>query len=241
MNLYSTMSVRIQHIKRKDNIAPEVPYTDVLEFLTMQREFVQGYSGLIADILKKAFIDSQTSTAFEWTERDQIINGMAYFPQLLVEGKDLVMTLTKQKGETWCTEISVLMSNYVTTACRTHARAHMQWPVGPWTNFDDMYLKGMQQEMITTMYESLRLFDLVYNQSFVDIWTDDHIVSHTFTAEKWREMQLALAMGTHDRLGKNSAVYQQGIMSTDMLAFVVELATLCQAAGTMTTLHAVFV
>ena len=242
MNIYNPIAARVTHFKQGQNNAPEVPYHDVAEFLELQREFVRQYTWLITDVLDEQFHpllepEPPASDALIWTDRDQIINGMAYFPRLVTQGQQYVHDMTKKLGIEWCESVAVLMSNYITLACRSHARCLMQWPVSP---REDMFKNALQQEMVTTMYESLRLLDHLYEQSFVDIWTVDNIVSHTFTARQWRIMQEAFLMGTQKRLGVKSALSKHGIIPDDVIQMIFNLTTQCTALQNAAVAYAVF-
>ena len=77
--------------------------------------------------------------------------------------------------------------------------------------------------MVTTMYDNLRIFDQVYDNSFVSIRSDDGQVERTYTKQFWREVQLAFCMITHWRLGPWSS------LDTDVVRCILDVNVLHNA------------
>lgn len=173
---------------------PEVNYSDVEEFLTLQRLFIAEYSALITETFDSAFHVPQGTSSLTWTSRDMICHGCATFPKLGLDGAKVVRIMTKGRGVLWSLKTSEWLADMVSTACRSCARALITWPRYSET-LSAIYGRTLKQEMLCTMHDSLFVFDSLYKSSFVFVEGQ-----RSFTAREWREIMLAFAMITHERL-----------------------------------------
>lgn len=182
--------------------APMVPFSNKHEFQTLQSEFVSNYSRLISEVFHRAFDVPQGTSALTWTDRDMILYGMAEFPDLRVRGVDLIMTVTKGHGLAWCISVSSWLADMVTAGCRGHARALRDWPVNT-PSSDDIYSRTLVQEMVSSMYDNIEVFDQIYHSSFVDLMHPNTGMISTYTIKNWMQNILAFCMITHNRLSSN--------------------------------------
>ncbi len=204
---YSSVS-RTVSVSHSHNIAfncisfilpPEVAYVDTVEFFELQRLFVRDYSNLIHQEFERAFNVPQGETVLTWTDRDMILHGMANFPNLKGKGLQLLYAMTKNNGYAWCAAVSSWMADMVTTGCRSHARALMDWPKDN-EMLNIVYSRALRAEMISTMYDSMHVFDQLFDTSFVRIDEGMGRVLTEYAMREWRERQLAFAMITHPNL-----------------------------------------
>lgn len=212
---------RLVHVSSYE--APEVAYHDVAEFLCLQREFVREYIELIHKVFLNAYDRPQGESPLTWTERDLIIHGMGKFPDLAHEGAAVVRIMTKGHGIGWSIMVSAWLADLVTAGCRSFARALITWPRNSLT-LSDIYSRTLRQEMITSMFDNLTVFDALYDSSFVKIdglELGDHPLeswssSMFLTREAWRKHQLAFAMITHERLKPKSLA----LLDSDVVSLI---------------------
>ena len=205
-----------------DRDAPEVPFLSPTEFLELQRLFVREYTALIHEVFVKKFEVPQGCSSLTWTDRDMIMHGVGTFPELTHRGAAVIRIATKGHGVAWSVLMGSWLADMVTTGCRSTARALVTWPKNNKTLLD-IYSRTLRQEMVTTMYDNLRIFDQVYDNSFVSIRSDDGQVERTYTKQFWREVQLAFCMITHWRLGPWSS------LDTDVVRCILDVNVLHNA------------
>tara|TARA_B100001540_G_scaffold284144_1_gene276195 strand:- start:2501 stop:3181 length:681 start_codon:yes stop_codon:yes gene_type:complete len=182
---------------------PEIDYANVQEFLTLQRLFIAEYVALITKTFEKAFYVPQGISSLTWTDRDMICHGCITFSDLGTDGARVVRIMTKGHGVLWCLKIGAWLADMVTTACRSCARALLTWPKYS-DVLADIYGRTLKQEMITTMYDSLFVFDSLYASSFVNVQEHNGSILVSYTMRQWKEIMLAFCMITHTRVGGNA-------------------------------------
>lgn len=191
------MSARRVFLSQAD--VPEVPYDNKQEFMEKQRIFVAQYSALIHEVFNESYDVPSGPNRLVWTEKDMIIHGLYNFPQLQYRGTILIHNMTKGYGTGWCLVVSAWLADVISAGCRSHARALLTWPRNTPT-LSDIYSRTLRQEMIASLFDSLCVFDQLYDACFVDMRAENSSILHTHTMSQWREIQLAFAMITHNRL-----------------------------------------
>ena len=100
---------------------PAVDYEDEDEFFTLLSTTVRAYQDLVRGVMRE-----QTSplrpprSTYEWTPMEEMAIGAANFPELLGQGVQTLLPLTKKRGLRSLLAQNDLVVLAVTTACRTY-------------------------------------------------------------------------------------------------------------------------
>ena len=142
-----------------------------------------------------------------WTRRDMLLNGMADFPEIFANGRELLLKVTENRGLSWCDCAMAHMSEIILAAYRAYVRSCVGWKPELDQN---IFILGLQNELVTTMYETAHILNPLFHHNFIAIYYDDnHLNMRKFilvAREIWEEILVAFMSGLHPRLGKCSPV-----------------------------------
>lgn len=177
---------------------PRVSFECLSKFHTTFEHFLRKMSNFLRNMVWSWMSMSVGGRRLVWSRRDMLVTGMAEFPEINIEGKKMLYEMTQRNGIEWCDYIISRISECIVAAYRSYIRAIIEWK--PQLNHSILAV-GLQNEMVTTLFETAHLLDPLYFNNFV-IVHKNNIVAR----EVWEEMIIAFFSGMIPRLGCKSAV-----------------------------------
>lgn len=177
---------------------PRVAFQSLSEYNTAFEQFLRQMSAFLRQMVWSWMSVSAGTRRLVWSRRDMLLNGMAEFREINIEGKKMLFEMTQRHGIEWCDYITSRISDCIVSAYRSYVRTVIQWK--PALDHS-IFATGLQNEMVATLFENVHLLDPLYFNNFV-ILHRKNIVAR----ELWEEMMIAFFSGMIPRLGCNSAV-----------------------------------
>lgn len=197
--------------------APEVEFASVSEFAAVWERLLREYSNLVRDELMSQ-VQGEAVTGLRrlvWTQYDLMAHGMTDMSVIRHKGLPLLLEVTRGSGIAWCVRINESVIDGVATTCRTYMdamRHHQHEPdVGFMTSCCEIEartrLGGMAlcADGLPIYRQHFGAIQDIIDTSMKIVLLDEEIVQFMPCAV-WSEHKKAFAMGTHARLGNNSAV-----------------------------------
>jgi hypothetical protein len=177
---------------------PRVLFQSLSEYNTAFEHFLRQMSAFLRQMVWSWMSVSAGTRRLVWSRRDMLINGMAEFREINIEGKKMLFEMTQQRGIEWCDYITSRISDCIVAAYRSYVRAVIEWK--PALDHS-IFATGLQNEMVTTLFENAHLLDPLYFNNFVILHRKNIVARAT-----WEEMIFAFFSGMIPRLGSESAV-----------------------------------
>lgn len=187
--------------------APSVPFASAAAYDKALDDFLRTYTRFVRDKVASWMSFTGSRSRLVWTRRDMLLNGMADFDEMHDDGLRILRDLTQQKGRAWCLHANHALITMISCAARSYTRAYDTTYI--WNDEEGIKLFsiGLQNELVTTIHENMRVFDSLFQVNFV-LWHDSRSrLLAVLTNEEAVHMVFAFLMGTHARLGASSLVH----------------------------------
>jgi hypothetical protein len=188
---------------------PEFEFLSLEHFFKNERKYISSYSNSIRTILADICDTDKASEKWTWTTCDEIINGVGSLPKLHSIGYNLLLEMVHCQHPQWCEMVATIIAEKLLCSCRTFARCHETHRLTVWsvTTFRELheansyhielnnYFDQLTQELLTTLQQSLFIFDNIMRASFVT-WVDplSNVALATCTKAHFRQIQVAFCM-----------------------------------------------
>ena len=200
---------------------PFVDYADIDEFRELCTKVEARYARLLFRVVDQHTKQPLGEARFAWTRAEEMLMGIAVFPELYEHGLLVLLRLTRMRGLVFVRAINHTVVVAVTAACRSYCDEHKQhtmenfatrWARGETPVLSAKYVAGVKEHMLRAMLLAVgsacdcnssmhalhrRCFALLVHPHTSDITT---IARHRVP-----EYALALACITHERLGRTAA------------------------------------
>lgn len=193
--------------------APRVPFSSPTAYDQALDAFVRAYARFLRDMVRAWMSFPGERSRIVWTRRDMVVNGLADFDEIHSDGLRVMLALTNNTGANWCERTNTQLGKFLISCARTYSRSWRD-PLGYTVShdIDEMYMDkftiGLQNEMVTTLYENIDLFDDLFHANFV-AWHDGRgRLNAVLTRHECEHMLLAFLLGTHPRAGVGSHVLE---------------------------------
>ena len=184
---------------RKTVKVPRVAYQSLSNFHILFENFLKRMSEFLRKMILSWVGMSVGPNQLVWSRRDLLVNGMADFPEIVIEGKKLLFEMTMKNGMEWCDYIMSRISECIVSAYRTFVRVVIHW--NPALDHP-IFVTGLQNEIVTTLFENIDLFlKPLHDNNFVVVHRNNVVAR-----EVWEDMILAFFSGMIPRLGSQSVV-----------------------------------
>ena len=186
--------------------APRVPFASAAAYDKALDVFLRTYTRFVRDTIGSWISFPGSRSRLVWTRRDMLLNGLADFDEIHDEGLCILRDLTQQQGRAWCRHANHALITMLSCAARSYTRAYDTSYI--WNDEDGIKLFsiGLQNELVTTIHENMRVFDSLFQANFV-LWHDSRSrLLAVLSNEEAMHMVLAFLMGTQARLGASSLV-----------------------------------
>jgi hypothetical protein len=186
--------------------APRVPFASAAAYDKALDVFLRTYTRFVRDTTASWMSFPGSVSRLVWTRRDMLLNGLADFDEMHEDGLRIVRDLTQHNGRAWCLHVNHALISMLSCAARSYSRAYSTIYI--WNDEESikMFSISLQNELVTTIHENMRLFDPLFQANFV-LWHDSRSrLLAVLTNEQAACMVLAFLMGTHARLGASSLV-----------------------------------
>jgi len=202
---------------QQDCFIPLVPYESIEEYEDLLDEFQRDYKEMIKGIIHPSYLG-------EWC----YIQGLDYDTEehLMEHGIELFLKLTKGKGVHWCKK----MNNMVCCALKTTIRVYVEiresvgYPMTREFDKNKFILLSLLKKEVSHVIQNDWIYNTenigglsVENFKSITVFSDEHYKKYYYPIQKFQDMQLAFAMGLHERLGKDSSV---NMLHNEMVPFI---------------------
>jgi len=197
--------------------APYVDFQDIAEFGALCSATEARYIRLIERVVDSHMRNHLSKTRFAWSETDEMLIGVAEFPELREHGVEILLTLTRKRGLRFVLALNNTIVTAITVACRTYSDSYMQSVQCDCHNsgcveaLTSQYVCAVKTHMVRAFQLAFSILQAdssylheLYRKCFA--WmqhpTSDegvHVPRH-----RVREYALALACITHARLGRGA-------------------------------------
>jgi len=192
--------------------APYVDFRDAEEFSASCAATEMRYIRLILRVVDSHARRPPSASRFAWTKMDEMLVGVAEFPELREHGVMVLLGLTHKRGLRFLLALNNSIVMAVTVACRTYSDAYMTGlqrdaPSNSVAlSFD--YVRAMKTHMVRAFQLAFSsresdgscLHEL-YRECFARMQHPNNLQSVDIPRHRVREYALALACITHARLG----------------------------------------
>lgn len=202
--------------------APEIKFESLEQFFDRQRKLISSYTILIRTTLQRVQQCARNLNSFAWSEADALINGVGILPELYVVGRHLLCKLIENQVPSWSHQMSTYIADQVMSSCKTFARCHEANRLTVWSlpknhamysTISSEFFAQMEQEMLTSFHQSLRILDKILMSSFVAWQHPKSMAVVTVPTAEWREMKLTFAkLGKRRTRGKQPLHLTEDIM-----------------------------
>jgi len=191
---------------------PRVAFGSARIFDLNIEKFLREMSRFIRSMVWSWLSVEPGSSRLTWTRRDMLLNGMADFPEFFSNGRVLLAKLTMGKGLAWCDFVISRMAEIILAAYRVYVRAIIGWK----PELDkDIFVLGLQNELVTSMYETAHILNPLFHRNFLSIYYNDRQAKmdmfRIVAREVWEEILIAFVSGLHPRLGQDSEIFMLNV------------------------------
>ena len=195
--------------------APFVDFDDLAEFEALCSSTAMRYSHLIERVVD-SHMKNVAVSKFEWSKRDEMLMGVAEFPELCEQGLAVLLRLTHKRGLRFLLGLNNIIVTAVTVACRTYCDVHRDSMIRDFNQSDARsvsltanYVRDVKYHMYRAMLLTLgniesdpnSMLNLLHRECFAVMKHPDSHDKVYIPRHRVREYALALACITHARLG----------------------------------------
>jgi len=202
-----------------DARVPRVEFATPMEYDRDIDHLMRTFANFVRHVISTWMSIDANEKRLTWTQRDMVVSGLADFPELYSHGLSLILRLCRGKGFSWCKVVTSRIVESMLTSYRSFVRVVMGW--NP-TLDSNVFTIGVQNEMITTMYESSHWLNELFDANFLTICTSNLNVVHLIPRYVWEEILLLFFCAMQDNQASTglSALHQDvGIQLRRLLSF----------------------